>query len=136
MSIIVLYCENLPIYSCMYLTLPAFITQKLVTFVPICVYEYERLLLKMFFVLFFRALMVESVLLVVLVGLRYGRIQIRILSFQGPMTQFLLLIRTFYFQMAMRPRLKRVNIRDLLFLLEQEKDTMRSQFLYKHLLSK
>ncbi|XP_021954845.1 transcription initiation factor TFIID subunit 4 isoform X3 [Folsomia candida] len=37
-------------------------------------------------------------------------------------------------QMGMRPRLKRVNTRDLLFLLEQEKETSRSHFLYKNLL--
>lgn len=30
-----------------------------------------------------------------------------------------------------RPRIKRVNFRDLLFLLEQEKDTSRSTMLYK-----
>ncbi|XP_015429873.1 PREDICTED: transcription initiation factor TFIID subunit 4 isoform X1 [Dufourea novaeangliae] len=34
-------------------------------------------------------------------------------------------------QMPMRPRLKRVNFRDLLFLLEQEKETCRSTTLYK-----
>ncbi|XP_043248223.1 transcription initiation factor TFIID subunit 4 isoform X3 [Colletes gigas] len=34
-------------------------------------------------------------------------------------------------QMPMRPRLKRVNFRDLLFLLEQEKETCRSTMLYK-----
>ncbi|XP_019887103.1 transcription initiation factor TFIID subunit 4 isoform X2 [Ooceraea biroi] len=34
-------------------------------------------------------------------------------------------------QMPMRPRLKRVNFRDLLFLLEQEKETCRSKMLYK-----
>lgn len=34
-------------------------------------------------------------------------------------------------QMSMRPRVKRVNIRDMLFLLEQEKDTCRSTTLYK-----
>ncbi|XP_033328374.1 transcription initiation factor TFIID subunit 4 isoform X1 [Megalopta genalis] len=34
-------------------------------------------------------------------------------------------------QMPMRPRLKRVNFRDLLFLLEQEKETCRSSTLYK-----
>ncbi|XP_020708158.1 transcription initiation factor TFIID subunit 4 isoform X2 [Athalia rosae] len=34
-------------------------------------------------------------------------------------------------QMPMRPRLKRVNYRDLLFLLEQEKETCRSTMLYK-----
>lgn len=34
-------------------------------------------------------------------------------------------------QMPMRPRLKRVNYRDLLFLLEQEKETCRSTTLYK-----
>lgn len=34
-------------------------------------------------------------------------------------------------QMQMRPRLKRVNYRDLLFLLEQEKETCRSTTLYK-----
>jgi transcription initiation factor TFIID subunit 4 len=39
-------------------------------------------------------------------------------------------------QMGLRPRLKRVNLRDLLFLLEQEKETMRSSFLYKQLLLK
>lgn len=34
-------------------------------------------------------------------------------------------------QMAPRPRLKRVNLRDLLFLLEQEKEMCRSTLLYK-----
>ncbi|KAG6799536.1 transcription initiation factor TFIID subunit 4 isoform X1 [Apis mellifera caucasica] len=34
-------------------------------------------------------------------------------------------------QMPMRPRLKRVNFRDLLFFLEQEKETCRSTMLYK-----
>ncbi|KYQ59148.1 Transcription initiation factor TFIID subunit 4 [Trachymyrmex zeteki] len=34
-------------------------------------------------------------------------------------------------QMPMRPRLKRVNFRDLVFLLEQEKETCRSTTLYK-----
>ncbi|KYM82235.1 Transcription initiation factor TFIID subunit 4 [Atta colombica] len=34
-------------------------------------------------------------------------------------------------QMPMRPRLKRVNFRDLIFLLEQEKETCRSTTLYK-----
>lgn len=34
-------------------------------------------------------------------------------------------------QMPMRPRLKRVNFRDMLFLLEQEKETCRSTTLYK-----
>ncbi|XP_072767422.1 transcription initiation factor TFIID subunit 4 isoform X2 [Anoplolepis gracilipes] len=34
-------------------------------------------------------------------------------------------------QMPMRPRLKRVNFRDLLFLLEQDKETCRSTTLYK-----
>ncbi|KAL2724351.1 transcription initiation factor TFIID subunit 4 isoform X4 [Vespula squamosa] len=34
-------------------------------------------------------------------------------------------------QIPMRPRLKRVNFRDLLFLLEQEKETCRSTTLYK-----
>ncbi|XP_043503732.1 transcription initiation factor TFIID subunit 4-like isoform X3 [Polistes fuscatus] len=34
-------------------------------------------------------------------------------------------------QMPLRPRLKRVNFRDLLFLLEQEKETCRSTMLYK-----
>ncbi|GAB1863801.1 Transcription initiation factor TFIID subunit 4 [Camponotus japonicus] len=34
-------------------------------------------------------------------------------------------------QMPMRPRLKRVNFKDLLFLLEQEKETCRSTTLYK-----
>lgn len=34
-------------------------------------------------------------------------------------------------QMPLRPRLKRVNFRDLLFLLEQEKETCRSTTLYK-----
>lgn len=34
-------------------------------------------------------------------------------------------------QMPMRPRVKRVNYRDLLFLFEQEKDTCRSTTLYK-----
>ncbi|KAK0082990.1 hypothetical protein PV325_009549 [Microctonus aethiopoides] len=34
-------------------------------------------------------------------------------------------------QMPMRPRLKRVNFRDLMFLLEQEKETCRSPMLYK-----
>lgn len=34
-------------------------------------------------------------------------------------------------QLPMRPRVKRVNIRDMLFLLEQEKDTCRSTTLYK-----
>lgn len=34
-------------------------------------------------------------------------------------------------QIPMRPRLKRVNFRDLLFLLEQEKETCRSAMLYK-----
>lgn len=34
-------------------------------------------------------------------------------------------------QIPMRPRVKRVNIRDMLFLLEQEKDTCRSTTLYK-----
>uniref|UniRef100_A0A6V7I563 Transcription initiation factor TFIID component TAF4 C-terminal domain-containing protein n=1 Tax=Bracon brevicornis TaxID=1563983 RepID=A0A6V7I563_9HYME len=34
-------------------------------------------------------------------------------------------------QMPLRPRLKRVNYRDLLFLLEQEKETCRSTTLYK-----
>ncbi|XP_076286783.1 transcription initiation factor TFIID subunit 4 isoform X2 [Lasioglossum baleicum] len=34
-------------------------------------------------------------------------------------------------QMPMRPRLKRVNFRDLMFLLEQEKETCRSTTLYK-----
>ncbi|XP_076749980.1 transcription initiation factor TFIID subunit 4 isoform X3 [Xylocopa sonorina] len=34
-------------------------------------------------------------------------------------------------QIPMRPRLKRVNFRDLLFLLEQEKETCRSTMLYK-----
>ncbi|XP_017759662.1 PREDICTED: transcription initiation factor TFIID subunit 4-like isoform X3 [Eufriesea mexicana] len=34
-------------------------------------------------------------------------------------------------QMPMRPRIKRVNFRDLLFLLEQEKETCRSTMLYK-----
>ncbi|CAL8102374.1 unnamed protein product [Orchesella dallaii] len=39
-------------------------------------------------------------------------------------------------QMALRPRLKRVNLRDLLFLLEHDKETMRSPFLYRNLLLK
>ncbi|CAD1468406.1 unnamed protein product [Heterotrigona itama] len=34
-------------------------------------------------------------------------------------------------QMPMKPRLKKVNFRDLLFLLEQEKETCRSTMLYK-----
>lgn len=34
-------------------------------------------------------------------------------------------------QIPMRPRLKRVNFRDLLFFLEQEKETCRSTMLYK-----
>lgn len=34
-------------------------------------------------------------------------------------------------QMPMRPRFKRVNVRDLMFLLEQEKETCRSTMLYK-----
>lgn len=34
-------------------------------------------------------------------------------------------------QMPLRPRLKRVNFRDLLFLLEQEKETCRTTTLYK-----
>ena len=34
-------------------------------------------------------------------------------------------------QMPLRPRLKRVNFRDLLFLLEQEKETCRGTTLYK-----
>ena len=34
-------------------------------------------------------------------------------------------------QLPLRPRLKRVNFRDLLFLLEQEKETCRSATLYK-----
>lgn len=34
-------------------------------------------------------------------------------------------------QMPLRPRLKRVNFRDLLFLLEQEKETCRSSTLYR-----
>ena len=34
-------------------------------------------------------------------------------------------------QITLRPRIKRVNYRDLLFLLEQEKDTCRSTTLYK-----
>ncbi|KAK3918804.1 Differentially expressed in FDCP 8-like protein [Frankliniella fusca] len=34
-------------------------------------------------------------------------------------------------QLSSRPRLKRVNIRDLVFLLEQEKESSRSTFLYK-----
>lgn len=34
-------------------------------------------------------------------------------------------------QIPLRPRLKRVNFRDLLFLLEQEKETCRSTTLYK-----
>lgn len=33
--------------------------------------------------------------------------------------------------MPIRPRLKRVNMRDLMFLLEQEKETCRSTTLYK-----
>ncbi|XP_047098241.1 transcription initiation factor TFIID subunit 4 isoform X2 [Schistocerca piceifrons] len=37
-------------------------------------------------------------------------------------------------QLPMRPRLKRVNLRDLLFLLEQEKETCRSTLLYKSFL--
>lgn len=39
-------------------------------------------------------------------------------------------------QMPLRPRLKRVNLRDLLFLLEHDKDTMRSPFLYKSMVLK
>ncbi|CAG7706731.1 unnamed protein product [Allacma fusca] len=39
-------------------------------------------------------------------------------------------------QIGMRPRLKRVNLRDLLFLMEQDKETQRSHFLYKNLLLK
>lgn len=35
------------------------------------------------------------------------------------------------FQLASRPRLKRVNLRDLLFLLEQEKESCRSPLLYR-----
>lgn len=31
----------------------------------------------------------------------------------------------------LRPRIKRVNLRDLLFYLEQEKDSVRSTMLYK-----
>lgn len=34
-------------------------------------------------------------------------------------------------QMPLRPRVKRVNFRDLLFLLDQEKETCRSTSLYK-----
>ena len=34
-------------------------------------------------------------------------------------------------QMPLRPRVKRVNVRDMLFLLEQEKETCRSTTLYK-----
>ena len=34
-------------------------------------------------------------------------------------------------QLPLRPRVKRVNYRDLLFLLEQEKETCRSTTLYK-----
>lgn len=34
-------------------------------------------------------------------------------------------------QMPMRPRVKRVNFRDLLFLLEQEKESCRTTTLYK-----
>lgn len=34
-------------------------------------------------------------------------------------------------QLPLRPRIKRVNFKDLLFLLEQEKETCRSTTLYK-----
>ncbi|KAG8235630.1 hypothetical protein J437_LFUL014888 [Ladona fulva] len=34
-------------------------------------------------------------------------------------------------QLPLRPRVKRVNLRDLLFLLEQEKETCRTTLLYK-----
>lgn len=36
-----------------------------------------------------------------------------------------------FIQLPIRPRLKRVNLRDLLFLLEQEKETCRTPLLYK-----
>lgn len=57
--------------------------------------------------------------------LRKWRTQVR-------MTKYLILFFMLMFmQLPIRPRLKRVNLRDLLFLLEQEKETCRTPLLYK-----
>ncbi len=39
-------------------------------------------------------------------------------------------VLSFYLQL-LRPRIKRVNLRDVIFLLEQEKETRKSSLVYK-----
>jgi transcription initiation factor TFIID subunit 4 len=54
-------------------------------------------------------------------------------SFQTPSTSFGASSTLNRPQLPLKPRMKRVNLRDLLFLFETEKDTARSHFLYKQL---